>query len=196
MQFSNLLSDAVLAATGVYVFLRFCTARPHFEKLLWGIFLITLSVTALAGVVRFAGVAGIVAMHLSLQLLVGSLGVLALVVAVWCNISGHAATARTFYTTVAAGFVIFGFFAQTQYGSFAVVLQSLAMLVVMLLAVWGLLQKQKTAVWFVLAVMVAGIATKVGSFGLPINPTDAYHYALALSLFAFGKGAAGPKTQP
>lgn len=189
MQFSNLLSDAVLAATGIYVFLRFFNNKPHFEKLLWGIFLITLSVTATAGVVRFAGVSDIIPMHLTLQLLAGSLGVLGLVVAVWYSVSGQTATATVFYATVVVGFAVFVFFAQTPYGNFAIVLQSLAMLVVMLLAVWGLLQKQKQAVWFVVGVMVAGIATKASSLGLPFNNIDTYHYALAMALLAFGKGA-------
>ena len=62
-------------------------------------------------------------------------------------------------------------------------------LVLMLLAVFSLLQRNKRGLWVVLAAMMMGLATKADSVDSIMSPTDFYHYATTLALWFFGNAA-------
>ncbi|MCY7358535.1 MAG: hypothetical protein LH609_13970, partial [Rudanella sp.] len=70
---------------------------------------------------------------------------------------------------------------------FLPVVSALGILLVMLLGVFGLMRRMPNALWIVIAVMLAALATKASSFDTLFNPIDFYHYMTALSLLGFGK---------
>ena len=187
MILSHMLSDAVLAATGLGVYATSFQRLPFFNRVLWGFFFLTISLAALLGVFTFGGLAQLEPLHQSLTMLAGSLGVVCLVVAVYAQTMQRPATSLTFGVSVVVGVGLFvGLFVPTI-RVFAPVVPALAILLVMVLAVFALLRKQRWAVWIVVAVMLMALATKVDKVALPIHPTDAYHYLLALGLLSFGK---------
>ena len=189
MILSHMLSDAVLAATGLGVYATSFQRLPFFNRILWGFFFLTISLAALVGVFAFGGLAAVEPLHQSLTMLAGSLGVVCLVVAVYAQTTQRPATSLTVGVSVVVGVVVFvGLFLPTI-RVFAPVVSALGILLVMLLAVLALLRKQHWAVWIVVAVMLMALATKVNKVALPIHPTDAYHYLLALGLLSFGKAA-------
>ncbi len=103
MNLSNMVSDAVLAFTGIWVFWRYFMALSWYNRVLWGLFLITISMTALIGVLVFAGIQGVVPLHRSLETLAASLGVVCVIVGVWGLILKQKITRSGFIITITLG---------------------------------------------------------------------------------------------
>lgn len=187
MILSHVLSDAALAITGVGVFWNFFGHLPFFNRLLWGFFLLTLSLAATAGAIHFMGYAGIDSLYESLQTLAGTLGIACVVVAAWAFVMGRTIRLMPFSLTLVVGLFLFVVMLLPDVKVFRPVVSSLGILLVMLLGVFGLMRRIPNALWIVIAVMLAAIATKADAFATLFNPIDFYHYMLALSLLAFGK---------
>ncbi|TAE31966.1 MAG: hypothetical protein EAZ91_05790 [Cytophagales bacterium] len=184
---SHVISEAALAITGVGVFWSFFGRLPLYNRLLWGFFLLTISLAALAGAVRFAGYTVIIPLHESVQTLASTLGIACVVIAAWAFVMGRTVSLMSFSITLIIGLLLFVVFLLPDVRVFRPVVSSLGILVVMLLGVLGLMRRVPNALWIVIAVMLAAIGTKAGSFADLMNPTDFYHYMLALSLLGFGK---------
>lgn len=187
MILSHVISDAALAITGVGVFWHFFGHLPFYNRLLWGFFLLTISLAALAGTARFAGIQGIYPLHESLQTLASTLGIACVVVAAWAFILNRTMSLMSFSFTVIVGVFLFVVMLLPDVRVFRPVISSLGILLVMLLGVFGLMRQASNSLWIVIAVMLAALATKANSFTELFNPTDFCHYMLALSLLAFGK---------
>jgi hypothetical protein len=189
MNISNMVSDAVLAFTGIWVFWRYFQELSWYNRVLWGLFLITISMAALIGILMFAGLQIVVPLHRSMETLAGSLGVVSVIVGVWGLILKQKITRRSFIITVSLGLGLFLLLlVNPVVGAFTPVIPSLGMVIVLLIAFLGVLRRDPRASWIVLAVMIVALATQMGkSKNLPINPIDFYHYTLSLSLLCFGK---------
>ena len=189
MNLSNMVSDAVLAFTGIWVFWRYFMELSWYNRILWGLFLITISMTALIGILVFAGIQGVVPLHRSLETLVASLGVVCVIVGVWGLILKQKITRSGFVTTVTLGIVLFLLLLLSPtIRAFEPVIPSMGMVVVLLIAFLGVVRRDPHATWVVLAVMILALSTRVGQLNnLPIHPIDFYHYTLSLSLLCFGK---------
>jgi len=191
MNISNALSDAILAITAIWVFWTRFHWMSRYERLLWGFFFMTISLAALAGTVRFLGMQFIQPLHHSLEVLAGSLGVVCLVVAVYGLVLNRPVGQRGFMATLLIGLgLFFALLLSPLVGGFGPVVQSLAMVIVLLTACLGLMRRSARAVWIVFGIMILAVATKLlGSPGvsLPINRIDFYHYSLTLMLLCLGK---------
>ncbi|NID13345.1 DUF6962 family protein [Fibrivirga algicola] len=186
MILSHMISDAVLAATGVWVFSTAFGRVPFYNRLLWGFFFLTISLAAFVGVFTFAGLSLLEPLHSSLTLLAGSLGVVAVVVATYTTALDRTASPVTFSVSLGIGILLFMCLFFPEVAVFAPVVAALGILLVMLLAVLALLRKQHWAIWIVVAVMLMAFATKVEHVILPLHPIDAYHYLIASALLCFG----------
>ena len=189
MIFSHILSGAVLAGTGVGVFLHFLGRVSLFNRLLWGLFLLTTSLTALIGVFRFLGNEPLEPLHLSMLILSDTLGVVCVVTAVYALLNRRTLTLTSFGTAVLLGLILFILLLLPDARVFTPLVPSLGILILMLLAVFALLQRNKRGLWVVMAAMMLGLATKAEAFSSLIHPTDFYHYATALALWFFGKAS-------
>ena len=188
MILSHMISDAVLAGIGFWVFITSFQRVPFYSRLLWGFFFATISLAALVGVFTFGGLTDLEPLHQSLTLLAGSLGVVCVVVAVYSAVLNRPASQRSFTLTALLGLTIFiALLVLPRFGAVAPVVSSLGILLVMVLAVFGLRQRYPWAVWIIVAVMLMAFATKVEHLPLPLHPTDSYHYLIALALLCFGK---------
>ncbi|WP_375446079.1 DUF6962 family protein [uncultured Fibrella sp.] len=185
MILSHMISDAVLAATGVWVFSTAFGRVSFYARLLWGFFFLTISLAALAGVITFAGLTALEPLHSSLTVLAGSLGVVAVVVATYATVLDRRLSPVSFGVSLGIGMILFILLYLPEVAVFAPVVAALGILLVMLLAVLALLRKQHWAVWIVVAVMLMAFATKVQNVVLPLHPLDAYHYLIALALVCF-----------
>ena len=187
IQFSNAISDAVLATVCIVVFFRFFARLPYYNRILWGIFLVTTALAAAAGVFRFLGFQQLIDTHRSLSTLAGSVGLASVVAAIWGLVMRQSFSRSTVILTIAVGLILFVTLLYPAFQVFDSVVQALTMLWVMLIAVYGLLRKYQKAIWIVIGVMMIGLATKVATNHLPFNPTDIYHYARAAMILCFGK---------
>ncbi len=185
-----MVSDAVLAFTGVWVFWRYFQGLSWYNRLLWGFFLLTISVTALVGVLKFAGIEAVRPLHRSLEILAGTLGVVCVVVGVWGLVMRQKISRTGFMVTVALGLALFVILLNPRITAFDTVVSSLAMVVILLIAFLGVLRRDPRSSWIVFAVMILALATRLVKLeNLPIHPIDFYHYTLSLSLLCFGKAA-------
>ena len=187
IQISNAISDAVLATVCIAVFFRFFARLAFNNRLLWGVFLVTTALSAAAGVFLFSGFDSIRNTHHSLVTLAGSVGLSCVVVAIWGLVMRQTITRPALVITIVIGLILFVFLLYPAFQVFSSVVQSFAMLLAMLIAVFGLLRKYHKAIWIVVGIMIIGLATKVTTNHLPLNPTDVYHYALAGMVLCFGK---------
>lgn len=187
MQFSNAFSDAILMIVCLFVFFRYFARVPFYNKLLWGIFLITITLAAAAGIFRFLGVAQISDVHRTLGLLAGTAGLSSVVAAIYGTSLRLTLPQGTLIGAIVIGLILFVLLLNPTYRPFEQVVASLVMLLCMIIAVLGLLRKNIKALWIVIGIMILGLATKVGSNHLPFNSTDIYHYALAAMVVCFGK---------
>lgn len=187
VQLSNAISDAVVSIICIVVFFKFFAYQPFYNRLLWGIFLVTIALAAAAGVFRYLGFQALTPTHRSLSVLAGSVGLSAVVVAIWGLVMRQTITRPAFILTIGVGLSLFVFLLYPSFQVFDSVVQAFTMLLVMLIAVFGLLRKYQKAIWIVIGVMILGIATKVVQNHLPLNATDTYHYALAAMIWCFGK---------
>ncbi|WP_020602621.1 DUF6962 family protein [Spirosoma spitsbergense] len=189
MIFSHILSGSVLAGVGVVVFWHFFGRIPLFNRLLWGFFFLTISLAALIGVVHFAGNESLEPLHGSVIILSDTMGVVCVVMAVYALLNQRTLSFFPFVATVAFGLFLFTSLLLPRVRVFTPIVPSLGILVLMLLAVFSLLQRNKRGLWIVLAAMMMGLATKAEAFYSIIHPTDFYQYATALSLWFFGKAS-------
>lgn len=196
MNLSNMISDAVLAGTAFWVFWRNFQWLSGYDRVLWGLFFLSIAMTALIGVIRFAGLTVVTPLHQSLEVLAGSLGVACAVVGVYSLVLKQSVSPRVFYLTAGVGLALFfALLLNPVAAEFRPVVRSFGMLVVMLTACFGLLRRSPSALWVVFAVMILALATKfVTNPDLPIDAVDFNHYTLALALICFGQ--AGRKAQP
>lgn len=189
MIFSHIISGSVLAGTGVGVFWYFFQRVSIYNRLLWGFFLLTISLAALIGIIEYTGAESLEPLHRSMVVLSNSLGVVCAVVGVWGLLNRRIYTMTTFVTTMVFGLFVFILLLLPEVRVFTPVVPSLAILILMLLAVFSLLQRNKRGLWIVLAAMMMGLAAKAQSLDSFFHPTDFYHYATALALWFFGKAA-------
>ena len=189
MIFSHILSGCILAGSGIGVFWYFLGRIPFFNRLLWGFFLSTTSLSALIGVLRFAGNESLEPLHQSMIVLSDTLGVVCVVMAVYALLNQKTLTLANFLITILFGILLFVVLLLPDVRVFTPVVPAFGILVLMLLAVFSLLQRNKRGLWVVLAAMMLGLATKADSFDNLMHPTDFYHYATTLALWLFGKSA-------
>lgn len=189
MIFSHILSGSVLAGAGIGVFWHFFGRISLFNRLLWGLFLLTTALAALIGVIHYAGTESLDPLRRSMIVLSDSLGVVCVVTAVYALLNQRVLSLITFVSTVIFGLFLFVSLLLPDVRVFTPIVPSLGILILMLLAVFSLLQRNKRGLWVVLAAMLMGLATKADAFDGVIHPTDFFHYANALALWFFGKAA-------
>ncbi|QJW92229.1 hypothetical protein HNV11_05620 [Spirosoma taeanense] len=189
MIFSHILSGSILAGAGVGVFWHFFGRIALFNRLLWGFFLLTTSLAALIGVFNYTNNEALEPLHSSMIVLSDSLGVVCVVTAVYALLNQRILSLTTFVSTVLFGLFLFISLLLPNARVFTPIVPSLGILVLMLLAVFSLLQRNKRGLWVVLAAMLMGLATKAPLLDGFMHPTDFYHYTNALALWFFGKAA-------
>ncbi|GAB3950807.1 hypothetical protein GCM10028805_29620 [Spirosoma harenae] len=189
MIFSHILSGSILAGAGVGVFWHFFGRISLFNRLLWGFFLLTTSLAALTGVIQFTGNESLEPLHHSMIVLSDTLGVVCAVTAVYALLNQQTISWLTFVATLIFGLFLFISLLMPNAEVFTPIVPSMGILVLMLLAVFSLLQRNKRGLWVVMAAMAMGLATKADAFSSLIHPTDFYHYATTLALWFFGKAS-------
>jgi hypothetical protein len=186
MMISHIISDAVLAGMGIGVFWHYVQRMRFYDRLLWGFFLLTTALAALAGIGWFAGIEAFGPVQRSLAALSDTLGMLCAVVGVWGLLNRQPIQATPFLITILAGLSLFFLLALPDFAPFVQVAQAIGILALMLLGALGMLRQDQRAVWVIGAALVLALATKAPAVSV-LHPVDFYHYALALALLLLGK---------
>lgn len=190
MEITHAISDAVLTLTGIYVFFQYLRKLEFNTCLLWEAFVLSITAAAFFGVIRFLGYAPSKTVSEFFQHLAGTAGAVCLVFVSFLLVQRKLADKNTTYIVLAIGFVLFGIVQFTDNQKVLQVVSMIAIPLVLAIGIFGLI-KGRSAVgsWLILGVLALVLATYNKSF-MPnsiLDPTDVYHYLVAISLFCFGR---------
>jgi hypothetical protein len=192
MEISHAISDAVLTLVGLFVFFQYLRKLDLPTSLLWEAFVLSITAASFFGVIRFLGIQQARSISEFFQHLAGTVGAISLVCVSFLLVMRKNVKKNIAYIVLAIGFLVFAFVQLTDNLS---LLQYVSMIAIPLVLVAGIFAiiKGRGAVgsWLILGVLALVLATYNKSF-MPnsiLDPTDLYHYLVALSIFCFGGAA-------
>lgn len=192
MEFSHALSDAVLTLTGILVFFTYLKPLHPAKRLLWSMFIVSVTAAAFFGVFRFLGYVQARVISEIFQHFAATAGASCLVAVAYLSVRKQTLSQKHLLRIVLLSIV--GFLAIELSGQKAL-LTGVSMLAIPLVAgksIWGISRGPKApSMWLLLAVLLLIMATFTTSINiqLPLHPTDRYHYLVAFSLYCFGRVA-------
>ncbi len=181
------LSELILSVTAFAVFLIYFQKIAIYSRLLWGIFLISLSITALLTSLWYLGWDTLTPLINSFRRLENTLGPVCMLVAVWGLISHTEADRFTFWGTIGTGTGLFFGLVWYRMETLIQIVQPLCIVIVLLIACWGLLQRQKSALWVVFSMTLLALSSKLRLELRPEVAVDPYHLLVAIATFCLGK---------
>jgi hypothetical protein len=183
----HIFSNLILSCTGVFIFMKYFRAQSSRNRWLWGIFLFSISLSALADLLFFAGIKKLDTTRMLFDAGEMTLGAVCLVVASWCLIMKTEAS-----KTVLAGALVFGgtlFYCVTWFdvAYVSLIVKSFCILVTLLICCLGLGNRQKSALWVIFSMMFLALATKSRVIPIPMDPVDINHYLIVLAIICIGR---------
>jgi hypothetical protein len=192
MEITHAISDSLLTLTGIYVFYQYLRKLEFNTCLLWQTFVFSITAAAFFGVIRFLGYAPSKTISEFFQHLAGTAGAFCLVYASFLSVQKKMASGKTTYFVLALGFVAFGIVQLTDNLKVLQVVSTVAIPLVFVIGIFGLIKHGSAfGSWLILGVLALILATYNKNF-IPnsiLDPTDVYHYLVAISLFCFGRTA-------
>jgi hypothetical protein len=181
------ISELILSITAFAVFLIYFQKLAIYTRLLWGIFLITISITALLTAFWYLGWESLDPIISSFRRLENTLGPICMLVAAWILISNTKADRFIFWGTIGTGTGLFFGLVWYRMESLIQIVQPLCIVIVLLIACWGLFLRQKSALWVVFAMTILALSSKLRLELRPEIAIDPYHILVAVSTFCLGK---------
>ncbi len=196
MQTSHLISDAILAITGFFVFFKYLQKLDFYETLLWESFVLSVAVAAVIGAIGFTGFTEFGWVGVFFQNVATIVGAISLVAASWYIVNNQAIGKNICYGVIALGIVLLILKLTLKVAIISTFTSVGCMLAIALIAVYGILKGNKTAgLWLLAAVAFAALANFRDKFIVDQDlTTDAYHYLLAFSLLCFGTASSQKKS--
>lgn len=193
MEISHAISDIVLALVGVFVFFRYLFKLDLVACLLWEAFVLSVTVAAVFGAVRFLG-ASTYALIVSefFQHLAGTVGAFSLVLVTFFLVLKKPVPVNLAYVAVGLGFIAFAVVRLTDNMQILNAILTISIPLVLLMGIWALIKGERSiGAWLILAVVALVMGTYNKSFmaNSIIDNINIYHYLLAISLFCFGRAA-------
>jgi hypothetical protein len=193
MEISHAISDLVLALTGFFVFFRYLFKLNLVVCLLWEAFVLSVTVAALFGVLRFLGLLPYaITISEFFQHLAGTVGAFCLVFVTLFLVLKKPVPINFAYIVVALGFLAFVVVRLTGNLQVLGAVSTVCIPAVFLLGIWALIKGGPSiGGWLILAVVALIMGTYNKSFmaNSIVDNIDIYHYLLAISLFCFGRAA-------
>lgn len=183
----HIFSNLVLAITSLFVFFRYFRQQPVLVRWLWGIFFVSISLVALADLLRYAGVESVGEVQELLTAGEMTLGAMCLVTASWCLIMRYNSGLYLFVSTIGLGALLFYCITWFKVEYVGLIIKSFCILVTLLISCVGLANRQKSALWTLFSMMLLALSTKSGRLPLPMDPVDINHYMMVLSVICVGR---------
>lgn len=191
METSHVISDGILTLVGFFVFFRYLSRLELVETLLWESFVLSVTVAALFGTMRYAGVERADSLSLFFQHLAATVGAVGLLAIAWFRALSQVPSKTLGYVIVSIGFALF---AISEAFNITQIIQYAPLVSVPLVAIAGIVGlirgKWKFGLFMLLGVLFIALAVFRDVFISSQNDAiDAYHYLLALGLLCFGMAA-------
>ena len=193
MEITHAISDVVLTFTGIYVFFRYLRKLKFNICLLWEAFVLSITAAAFFGVIRFLGYEPAKTVSEFFQHLAGTVGAFCLVYVSFLLVQQKTASQNLTYIVLTLGFITFGIVQLTDDNSKVLQIVSMVCIpLVLVIGIFGLIKGQlAVGSWLILGILTLVLATYNKSV-MPntiIDPTDVYHYLVAISLVCIGRAA-------
>ncbi|SEJ47473.1 hypothetical protein SAMN04487995_4873 [Dyadobacter koreensis] len=184
---SHIFSNLVLSTAAAFVFLKYFKSQSLNSRLLWGIFLLSISINAGVELIVFAGWEKLEFLHSVTQSAEMTLGAVCLVVASYSLIMRYPISNLVLVSTISIGLLLFAsiLFYKVEY--VAMIIQPFCIIVTLCTSCLGLAYRYKSALWVVFAMTLLAVAAKAQNIPLPMHPLDLNHYIVVLSLICVGK---------
>jgi energy-converting hydrogenase Eha subunit C len=196
MHTSHVISDVILALTGFFVFFKYLKPLDFFDTILWESFVLSVAAAAVIGAIGFAGIQDIGWVGVFFQNIATIVGALSIVVASWFLVTDKPINKNIAIGVLAIGFILLVLKLTLNIAPISVFTSIGAMLLVAIIAIYGIVNgNKKAAIWLLAAVILATLANFRDNFITESAlAVDAYHYLLAASLLCFGLATTQRKT--
>lgn len=184
---THILSELILSITSLAVFVIYFQKKPIYTRLLWGVFLITIALTALLTVVWYIGADTLSPIINSLRRLENTLAPVCMMVATWGLISHTEVTRYMFWGTIGTGAGLYFGLVWYRMESLIQVVQPLCIVISMIIACFGLVKRQKSALWVIFAMMIMALSSKLRLVLQAEVAVDPYHVLVGISTICLGK---------
>lgn len=188
MQISHVISDAILATIGIYVFFVYLSKLNLTSTILWESFVLSVTAAAIFGALTFAGYPDANPISLFFQKLATITGGVGLVGATFALVSGKDLTKIACYTLLTLGFLLYALSEGFGLSKIGAVAPIVAMSLVVILAIWGLTKgKTMVSVWLLIGVAFFALGTfRTQIFGKDEFTIDIFHYLTAGGILSLG----------
>ncbi len=188
MQLSHIISDSILAATGLFVFFRYLLKLDFWETLLWEAFVLSVAIAAAFGALGYTGITDFGWLGVFFQKLATIVGVISIVAAAWFLVNNKAINKNFVIGIMCLGFVLLALKLILNFAPISTATSVGGIGILIIISIYGILKGNKPAsFWLFAAVILAALANFKDKFIADASmATDAYHYLLAASLLCFG----------
>jgi hypothetical protein len=184
---SHIFSNLVLSIAGVLVFLKYFKAQTLPSRLLWGIFLLSISINAVVEMLVIAGMQQLVTFNMITQAVETTLGAICLVVASFSLILKYTPSLMVMISTLALGLSLCLSMLLYHVPFIGLIIQPFCIVVTLCISCLGLAYRQKSALWVVFAMTLLAVSAKSQSIPLPMHPLDLNHYIVVLAIICVGR---------
>jgi len=182
----HIFSNLILSLTSIFIFYKYYNLQPFNNRILWGIFLLTISLEAL---VELLVLTGLEISEIIQDIILASertLGAVCLVSASWCLIMRYKATKSLLISTIWLGLVLLYCLIWFKVQYLGLIIQPFCIIVTLLISLLGLGNKQKNAFWIILSMTLLALSTKSQKIPIPMDPIDINRYMMVLAVICFG----------
>ena len=182
----HIFSNLILSLTGVFIFYKYYNLQPFANRILWGFFLLTISLNALTELLVFAGLQIPESFQDIIRDSERTLGAVCLVSAAWCLIMRYEAKNLMLFSTIGLGLLLLFCITYFNVQFMGLIIQPFCIIVTLLISCLGLGNKQKSALWVIVSMTLLALSTKSHKIPLPMDPIDINRYMMVLAIVCFG----------
>ncbi|MEY4538429.1 MAG: hypothetical protein RLZZ306_186 [Bacteroidota bacterium] len=190
MQISNFLSESFLTLSGFSTFYFLLRKLPLTQIILWGTFILSVSITSFFSALYFAGVSGMNQWHDFFKNIGSSAGIILLVLGIYSLVFKKNFSSKTVVMVVTSvfAFSMIGVFLNLEKVFETTPL--IGILIVLLLGIIALIKRNKDVGFYLLsATFFSILANTFNLLKLPINQLSIYCFLLSCVLICFGLAA-------
>ena len=182
----HIFSNLILSLTGVFIFYKYYNLQPFTNRILWGFFLLTISLNALVELLVFAGLEIPENVQNIIRDSERTFGSVCLVSAAWCLIMRYEAKNLMLFSTIGLGLLLLFSITWFNVQFMGLIIQPFCIIVTLLISCLGLGNRQKSALWVIVSMTLLALSAKSHRIPLPMDPIDINRYMMVLAIICFG----------
>ena len=187
MELSHIISETLLAGSGLFTFLIHLKKLNTIDKILWGTFILSVAIAALCAALRFAGFVEMSLPNIFFKQIAASAGVLFLTMGVYSLVANKQISKKIVYGVIFSGVISSVVFISFNFQKVIDIIPKIGITLVCLLGIWAVIKRRfKIGFYLLLGTFFSVLANFIQIINLPFNQIDSYCVLLATALICFG----------